>query len=257
MQGWKVSRLSKDLFPREDLSAVRIAIQDACDAGVVEACRFSAEIWTLQDGRKRPRFSGVVQDYNLGLEYKMKGCALGDYYACLDAGRNYCNGMYVTSRGASDDQRQDCLQRQAKVRTFFADRCDENDGLACYNLAGLHVNFGGNFWDSFRLEPKIEKAKVLLEKGCKLGDWDSCFIAAKLYAEGKEFAQDQALAKDYYERGCDTGDPKACHRMFQLSSREGEDELAETYKIRACALKQSPLTRVRMREPALDVICDT
>lgn len=239
--------LKEDRFPSDGHLRLRHAIESACDTGYAEACRKTADIYSHEGGSIDINHIDIFRDDAAALELRMRACDLGDYWSCLKIGHEYYSGRGIGRSRMTPDQVEMYADRRGKIQAFFRDRCDREDGLSCYNLAKTHGHFGHAHLKPFGIEPDLEKALTLLERGCKLESWDACLFAGELYLEGEDVPQDIAVADTYLGRGCELGDPKACARHYFLLHDEGRSEEARESLRRACDMKRSDDVFVRVR----------
>lgn len=182
--------------------------------------------------------------------------------ACSNAAHTYENPL--VSGTAPDFSR---------AREYYLKGCDRGDGVACHNLANLHILGRGVPADDktgveyleracelnyaiacYRLAVITTRGKVLpfdlvaaagfLQKGCDLGDPPSCHDLGYLYLDGKGVERDGQTALDLFRRSCDQGLPRGCGSLGALYMQGGSDgidyakarELMQT----ACAGEDAP-----------------
>ncbi len=100
----------------------------------------------------------------------------------------------------------------------LSDQCDENNILACYQLATQLV--------IDELVPvDVDRARPLFEKACRADHIPACTDLGYSYENGQNGAEpDYDMADKWYKIACDAGDDHACASMI----REGSDEERET-----------------------------
>ncbi|WP_300377982.1 tetratricopeptide repeat protein [Henriciella sp.] len=239
--------LKEDWFPSDGHLRLRRAMEAACKASYAEACRKLADIYSHERGSIDINHIEIFRDDEAALELRMKACDLGDYWSCKSVGYQYFDGRGLNESRLTPEVVELYAERRRKIRGFFETKCDESDGLSCYNLAIAYGHFGHAHLKPFGVEADIPRALDLLEQGCSLNDWDSCLRAGQLYLEGEDVSEDRALADDYLRRGCNLGDPSACSRRYQLLYKNGDEEAARKSLKRACQMKRSDDVFVRVR----------
>jgi TPR repeat protein len=157
-------------------------------------------------------------------------------------------------------------------REYYQKGCNLGDGVACHNLANLHIIGRGGPADDktgvrhleqacslnyaaacYRLAVITQRGKVvpsdpvaaadLLQKGCDLGDAASCHDLGYLYLEGNGVKRDGMTARDLISLSCDQGLPRGCGSLgwLYMQEKSGIDydkalELLQT----ACAGDDAP-----------------
>ncbi|MBK7579552.1 MAG: sel1 repeat family protein [Myxococcales bacterium] len=85
--------------------------------------------------------------------------------------------------------------------------CEENSGYACVQLGKILA--GGMYG-----QPRdAVKAYENYDKACNLFEGEGCFLIGQLYRNGEGVQRDDTRAHSYFERGCRTGNPRACYHV--------------------------------------------
>ena len=83
--------------------------------------------------------------------------------------------------------------------------CYFDDGESCSSLGQMYLNEGA--------DKDLEKAAILLKKGCDLNIGESCTMLAYLYQSGDGVPQDNNLAIRLFQKGCDLNYDHACSSL--------------------------------------------
>ncbi|KCZ56251.1 hypothetical protein HY29_09370 [Hyphomonas beringensis] len=149
-----------------------------------------------------------------------RDCRNDDFAACFYLGFYY----------AGDFQNYDINAKQAAK--FFGKACDGGLMLSCHNLGGLY--FTG------RIAPiDYAKAALAYESACLGGIAESCnFAGASHWALDR--ATQAETAKGFFDKGCDLGDAESCYNLATTIASDaqssGDFELAAGHMARACEL---------------------
>jgi TPR repeat protein len=159
----------------------------ACTTGGGEACRRVAEASETGMGvpESHPRADALYD----------RACQLGDDKGCVSL------AIHI----ASDIPRVADGPRRAVA--LFERTCQRAYGPGCMNLAYAY----GGVDSHGTVTVDHERAHVLFEKACTLGEAFGCMAAGLDFAEGrKPFSKDMARAFPLYEKACDMGHGDAC-----------------------------------------------
>ncbi|NPA11068.1 MAG: sel1 repeat family protein [Epsilonproteobacteria bacterium] len=92
-----------------------------------------------------------------------------------------------------------------KALKHFKQRCKNNDAYAC-GMSGYFFHKG------FGVQKDAKKAMHFYQKGCKLGDKDSCTLLGMMeYKRGKT-----KQAKQHLRKGCKLGNKDACRYLRKI-----------------------------------------
>ena len=152
-----------------------------CGKGGMESCYRAARSYSSG--------TGVAKDSPKSRELFRAGCEGG--------GGNACNGWAVSFREGAG-----VPQDHAVAAAIFERACTLGSTKGCVN-AGALWHFAGN------LGRNIPKARELYEKGCAGDDGpagDSCLNLGQIARS----MEDTKAAKDWFNRGCSLGNPRAC-----------------------------------------------
>jgi hypothetical protein len=106
-----------------------------------------------------------------------------DWPSCETLATKYESGDGVKT----DSVRLKSLLKQAAIGARKA--CDGRDKRACWALGKIFLLGRG-------VDVDLGKAIAAFERGCALGDGESCCCSSHIQAEGDDVAQDQAKAAD-------------------------------------------------------------
>lgn len=154
-----------------------------------------------------------------GFDLTAKSCDLGSSEGCFDLGAQY------------PDQPSDPEEIKAR-KMAFKKSCTLGHAAGCY-IAGLIVGDEAPFWNQ-----DFNEELSWQERGCSLGDADSCTRIGNLHAEELITDPDPAKSVEFTERGCDLGGVIACANLglkYEYGTGTGVDgkKAFEAYKF-AC-----------------------
>jgi TPR repeat protein len=194
-----------------DLAAAERGFQTACDAGEPRGCVRLAHLYedaVAFDAKKgnaqelRRRASGAYE----------KWCEAQDAYACL-----VLASLTITGKGVQKNTPR-AMQLYTQARQPLEAQCDNAATppaakIRTCNALSLMLSRGlGGAKDA-------PKSLDLLEQTCALGDTAACMLAGSTFADGpgvREIAADPPRAPAPYKKGCELGDPRACHALAKL-----------------------------------------
>ncbi|MFZ1741568.1 MAG: tetratricopeptide repeat protein [Pontixanthobacter sp.] len=147
--------------------------------------------------------------------FLQRGCDADYAPACANLG-------YSLARGIGIDQ--DTERGIALLETACAGKA----GRACFILSAL---FDVHEGDPIREDPA--RANAALERGCDLGDSDSCLNLGYHYREGYGVDRDMVRARSLYAAACDDANFLACpmlapNEFFGGGSHYGAKDVAES-----------------------------
>jgi TPR repeat protein len=124
------------------------------------------------------------------LDELSKACGAGDYVKCWELGRAH---QAAAARGEAE-----------KAWTVA---CDADEYRSCYDL-------GSMLSSPFAKLGRDLEAVPLIKKACEGGIGVACYTLGGWHTAGKNgLARDTAMARGYYEAGCDVGHYWACDKI--------------------------------------------
>lgn len=217
------------------------ALERACDGGEMGACVDLAEVvggsraeelyrkaCDADEGRGCHALAQLVrQNWKLDIQLQAairleeKACELGTIEGCVAAGQAYLFGSGV------EQDRERGLE--------LLDRgCTEQIGVSCGVLARLYEQGIGVTVnpDEARRYQKLadahtagasavnaeELAFVVYAEACNRGDVLGCFDAGWYRAEGREVERNVTVAREFFQRACQSGLKTACDRWTQVGA---------------------------------------
>ena len=94
--------------------------------------------------------------------------------------------------------------------------CDLNDGVSCSYLAGVYAaKASEQASDTIAVATAIANTR-LLKKACNLNDGMSCYGLGGYYIN---LDRNLVLAKNAFQKGCSLGDKDSCAALNQLSDQ--------------------------------------
>jgi uncharacterized protein len=127
--------------------------------------------------------------------YFEKGCSLEHQPACANMGSSYIQG-----RGVPKD-----VDKGIQILTAVCDRNNREVGPACFSLSQLFDFHGGTM-----IRDDLAIANRYLERGCSLGDTDSCMNLGYHYRGGNGVKQNWKRARALYAAACNDADGLEC-----------------------------------------------
>jgi hypothetical protein len=146
-------------------------------------------------------------------------CALGSGDACATI-------AYQKLRGFTLAQDLDGAQRMLR------EGCDEGNGKACRFMAELHAGWrtGPAVDDNDRaleaLQARLldkQRSAELYQRGCDLGDADSCRDLGGMLVAGDAAQRDRQRGIVLLRRGCELGDVFSCHQLGDALREDGDE----------------------------------
>jgi hypothetical protein len=122
------------------------------------------------------------------------------------ANRDDCNNMGVNAMLREDGAVAVALLQKA---------CDMDNGVGCYNLAGVLLN------DELVAKDQPRSAALFL-RACELGEAKGCLGAGVVHYEGLGVGKDPAKALRLFEKSCDLGNAEACKNVGVLYWEGGD-----------------------------------
>ncbi len=171
--------------PVDDRKAMQLFAK-GCDGGNMQGCGMLGLGYVA--GR------GTSQDEVRGRSLLTVGCNGKDTPSCNGLGSLYANGR----GGAARDS--------AKAMSLWRDACTGAPSMpeACANLGAGYLRGSGVMRDDGR-------AGSFLSQGCEGGVAMGCTLLATMYEAGSAVTtKSVARAAEYYKRGCDGKDERAC-----------------------------------------------
>ena len=206
---------------KEDLARAVADYQEACDLGSSPSCTNLGFLYERGIGVKENKTQAVAL-YRRGCEGF--SCTLPNLNGCVNVGRAYRDGIGVEKdeTKAAEIFRQACEHPEDKNDPGSA----ENGARACSLLGGLYIAGEG-------IPKDLEHGRDFSIQGCQRGDSFGCFNAAVV-------EDDPAKAASFYERGCNLGDGESCHELakaYQKGAGVAKDAgRAKDLEKRACEL---------------------
>gem|GEM_PF-3015391 len=135
--------------------------------------------------------------------------------------------------------------------------CDRNDGAACYFLGVAKGTSGDEalrkgcdaqigmachaIAKKAKGDTRYRKAVEAARKACRYGVSNSCFLAGMVYYAGaSDVAPDIAMARDLFDKACQTGNNGGCAYLgWMYENGEGvtkDRDAAKQYYLKACNL---------------------
>ena len=160
---------------------------------------------------------GVKKDFVLAVKYLKKGVVLGDYRI------GYTNLGFIYAIGYEKLKKD-----KVKALHYFKLACDVNSDLAC--------NSAGRIEDE---NSHVKKAFDYFERGCVLGNGESCLRYGIYFYFGHAVKSNKKAALRAFSLGCRYKNTSACEALTGLIYRgEGgvlpDMKLAEVYRKKAC-----------------------
>ncbi len=206
-------QLQQGLGGKPDLAAAAQAYARACQAGFDDACANLA-VFQL-------RGSGVLKDAATGRTTLQSLCDRGVGLACGNLARVMLG---------------DAQPNVGEVQGLARRSCEAKAANGCATLAALSlVGHRGT-------EKNPALAAQLLEKGCSLGDNESCTAFGFLRYDGAVGPKDVVAAASSWDKACINNYGYACEllsSLYGLGSDDGvaaDSERASEYGRRACRL---------------------
>lgn len=170
--------------------------KEACDLGHLEACGalgnlYSSELEEMKDKK----------DLNQAAYAYFKACEGNIAAACFYLGVFHTNGVGVQRNYHS-------------ARGFFKRACDLNDADSCDALGNFYANTDKNIMPK---QDYTQAANYYL-KACEGGLGSACFKLATLYRIGQGVRADISIAKNFYGKSCQLGDPKGCEAWWSMEN---------------------------------------
>lgn len=163
------------------------------------------------------------RNFEKGLIYEKKACALKDSDSCLFISGIYKDGFHVKK---SDEK---FLMYQNKAEKIMVSKCNQGGGSECKKLGDLYYNpEGSTKYHKFNAKYAIQAYRT----GCKLNNKSSCKSLADLYYDGK---YGQVNAKEIlrlYDKACmpySDIEAGACWRAGKISYTLGDYKKASKY----------------------------
>ena len=179
---------------KEELARAVSDYEEACDLGSSPACTNLGVLYERGTGVKENK-DRAVSLYQRGCDGS--SCVPSNLNGCVNVGRAYRDGIGVEK----DEAKAAAIFRAACERP--EDKTDpgaaENGARACSLLGGLYIAGEG-------IPKDLEHGLDFSIQGCERGDSFGCFNAAVV-------ENDPAKTAGYYERGCNLGDGESCHAL--------------------------------------------
>lgn len=152
---------------------------------------------------------GVKRDPVARDELLQKGCNLNSKLSCRLLGVIYYGGDGNGTK--SDLNRAEVLLKKA---------CDLDEGASCSYLAGVYSakaseQASDTNADTIATATVIANGR-LLKKACNLNDGISCYMLGEYHIT---FDRNLVLAKNAFQKGCSLGDKESCVALNQLSDQ--------------------------------------
>ncbi len=193
--------------------------------------------------------NGVEKDAGKVSEYLSRGCELGNSLSCTRLGQYYSE-----------------LADETKSVEYFRKGCDMQHGEACFLLSDLAekgklkpsaTEKQRSSLDYLKLSCDLEyalgcaqtglylhskakkknplRAAAYWERGCDLGNAQSCSELGELYFKGDAVAQDPVLTIKYLQRGCHGGSSEGCAKLADFYDKVYKNQvLSLRYYNMAC-----------------------
>jgi uncharacterized protein len=176
----------RDRFALERIGAPAMVdeLDRLCQAGEPSAC--SAAGGALVGGSP-----GVTVDAKRGMALVVRGCEIGDKFACASAGVEYATGKLVPQDPAAADR-------------FMVNACDRGMGPACMWVAQERVGRG-----------EAAVGAAFARRACQMGERDACWALSSLYQEGRGVEKDPAAAARWAMESCRMGHPSGCAVLIE------------------------------------------
>lgn len=170
--------------------------EQACDLGNSEACGALGNLYSSDLDALKTR-----KDLNKAALSYLKACEGRVAAACFYLGVFHANGEGVQ-------------QSYQSARGFFARACELNDADGCDALGNFYAN------PNKQIIPKQDysQAASLYQKACDGRRSSSCFKLATLYRIGQGVQTDIAMAKKFYGKSCQLGDPQGCEAWWSMEN---------------------------------------
>lgn len=156
-------------------------------------------LWILAIILNAVNLGAIVSRYEPETPFTMRlACSIGDDTACATLGYRYLNGFGVP-------------QDLEKAQALFRDACDAEAAKGCRLYAELHAGWENPIISEEarrlqelrdRLFDKAEAAEWL-QRGCDLGDWESCDHLGRMYESGDGVPVDPERAEAARRQGKD------------------------------------------------------
>ena len=174
-------------YARHDFSNAAKLWDEACRGGNATGCYELAVAY--RDGE------GVKASPERARQLFDTACTGHDGRGCFNLSFAYAEGDGVQQ----SDQRSSSYLQQG---------CDANFMPACANLAYNYLNGRG-------VAKNVDIAVTLLNKACDNGAGPACFTLSALYDKHEQgmIREDPALANTALEKGCDLGDNNSCTNL--------------------------------------------
>ena len=171
---------------KDDSELAAQLLQEACSLGYGRACWYYA--FKTEDEK----------DILHAKEVLVKSCF---------AGETQQNGESCTFLGIMASQ--EYLDIEQSERELYERACRLNDGWGCYRLAYDYIADK----DMEQAKKVGEKALDLLTKSCENGNASGCYFAGSIYSEPLTpnwLKDSDNKAQYYYDKGCRLGDGDSC-----------------------------------------------
>ena len=150
----------------------------------------------------------VDQDVAHAVSLNRAGCAAGDAASCTHLAFRYQDG-----RGVEPDLRQ--------AQSYLERACSENYAEACRELAELRFDAAEGSAPPIRAGEALEA----LEKGCALGDGESCNRLGVVLSKGEGgVAKDSTRVEGLYRQACELDFAWGCFNEAWWSDAGGSGE---------------------------------
>lgn len=151
----------------------------------------------------------VSYDMKKSFAYYEKACILGDADICLK----------VADRLHSDLKDKDAFKKAEK---YYIKSCDYNNARGCRLLGSLYYWYSSKHKDKYLAVKMTETGHKLLEKGCNLGDAQSCKTLGIIHENGMCVNINAIIAHEFYEKACALGEYSTCENPEVVTQNKQE-----------------------------------
>jgi uncharacterized protein len=131
-----------------------------------------------------------------------RGCDAASSLACV-----LVAGQYVDGNGVAKDE--------PRAMHYYGLACEQGQGGACFALGLAHIQA------AYGMSEDHAAGAALLEKGCHLGNEDSCAAWAEMLRTGDGVPLDVDQAKTVLDDACRAGSADGCARRGAMAYEEG------------------------------------
>ncbi len=162
-------------------------LQEACSLGYGRACWYYA--YETEDEADMLHAQEVLQK------------------SCFSPSANTYNGESCTYLGIMvSHNRADIAESEQELYTRA---CNLGDGWGCHRLAKDFIIYE----DEEKAKEIEEKALKLLTQACSNNEAASCYFAGVMHMHAESDMENREEALRFYEKGCKLGDGDSCHEL--------------------------------------------